>query len=66
MENYNTRRVTTCLRKQESNLIATNLKKDSHTNIIPLLTRKIAGNNNHLSLIYFNINGLNSPIKTIA
>jgi hypothetical protein len=48
-------------KKQESN-VSTNPKEDSHTNIIPPLT-KIPGNNNHFSLISLNINGLNSPIK---
>jgi hypothetical protein len=60
MENSNTRRET--LEKQESNL-STNLKEDSHTNIIPPLTTKITGSNNHFSLISLNINGFNSPIK---
>jgi exonuclease III len=30
---------------------------------MPILTRKIKGNNNYFSLISLNINGLNSPIK---
>jgi hypothetical protein len=38
-------------------------KEDSHTNMIPPLT-KIIGSNNHFSLISLNINGLNSPKKT--
>ena len=38
-------------------------KKDCHTNIIPPLTKKIAGSNNHYSLISVNINGLNLPIQ---
>jgi hypothetical protein len=49
-------------KKQESNL-STNLKEDSHKNRIPTLTTKITGSNNYFSLITFNINGLNSPIK---
>jgi len=40
-----------------------NPKEGKHTNIIPLLTTKITGNNNHYSFISLNINGLNSPIK---
>jgi hypothetical protein len=49
-------------KKQESNL-STNLKEDSHTNIIPPLTTKITESNNRFSLISLNINGLNSPMK---
>jgi hypothetical protein len=55
MENTNT--------KQESNLLSTNPKEDSHTNMIPPLTTKIAGSNNHCSLISLNINGLNFKKK---
>jgi hypothetical protein len=50
MENFNTRRETTPYKKQESNL-STNPKEESHTNIIPPLTTKITGTNNHYSLI---------------
>jgi exonuclease III len=32
-------------------------------NRIPTTTRKITGSNNHWSLIFLNINGLNFPIK---
>jgi len=63
MENSNTRRETTPQKKQESNLLATNPKEERDTNIIPPLTTKITGNNNHYSLISLNINGLSSPIK---
>jgi hypothetical protein len=49
-------------KKQESNL-STNLKEDSHINIIPPLTTKITRSNNHCSIISLNINGLNFPIK---
>ena len=63
MKISNTRRETTPLEKQESNLLATNPKEDSHRNIILSLTTKITGNNNHYCLISLNINGLNSPIK---
>jgi hypothetical protein len=49
-------------KKQVSNL-STNPKDDSHTDIIPPLTTKMTGSNNHFSLISLNINGLNSPIK---
>jgi hypothetical protein len=62
MENCNTRRETTPKEKQEINL-STNLKEDSHTNLLPLLTTKIIGSNNHWSLLSLNINGLKSPIK---
>jgi len=63
MKISNTRRETTPLEKQESNLLATNPKEDSHRNIILSLTTKITGNNNHYFLISLNISGLNSPIK---
>jgi hypothetical protein len=56
-------RETTPNKKQGINLFTTNPKEDSHTNIIPPLTTKITGSNNHWSLISLNINGLNSPIK---
>ena len=62
MENSNIRRETSPQEKQGSNL-STNPKEDSHTNIIPPLTTKITGSNNHFSLISLNINVLNSPIK---
>ena len=61
MENSNTRRETTPYKKQESNLLSTNPKEDSHTNI--KITSKITGSNNHYSLIFLNINGLNFPIE---
>jgi exonuclease III len=32
-------------------------------NKIPNLITKVAGSNNYFSLMYFNVNGLNSPIK---
>jgi hypothetical protein len=38
-------------------------KEDSNKSIIPPLRTKITGSNNHFSLISFNINGLNFPIK---
>ena len=49
------------LKKQESNLLPTNPKEDTHTNI--KITSKITGSNNHYSLISLNNNGLNSLIK---
>jgi hypothetical protein len=58
----NTRTETTSYKKQEINP-STNLKKDSHKNQMPNLTTKIIGSNNNFSLISFDINGLNSPIK---
>jgi len=61
-ENLNTRRETTPYKKQESNLLTTSPKEESHTNIIPPLTTKITGNNNPYS-ISLNINELNFPIK---
>ena len=48
---------------RKNNLLSTNPKEDSHTNIIPPLTTKMTGSNNHFSLISININGLISPIK---
>ena len=50
MENTNTRRENALQKKQETSL-STNSKEDSHTNIIPPLTTKITGSNNHYSLI---------------
>jgi ribonuclease D len=61
MENANTKRETTPKKKQHSNLLSTNLTDDNHINI--KITLIITGSNNHYSLIYLNINGLNSPIK---
>jgi len=62
MENLNTRRETTPYRKQEYSFLAMK-QKERQTNIIPPLTTKITGSNNHYSLIFLNIKGLNSPIK---
>jgi len=39
MGNSNTRRETTPHKKQESNPLSTNPKEESHTNIIPSLTK---------------------------
>jgi hypothetical protein len=50
------------LKKRESNP-SINLKEDSHKNRMPTLTTKIIGSNNYFSLIFLNINELNSPIK---
>jgi hypothetical protein len=47
MKNYNTGRETEHFKKQESKLLSTNPKQDNHTNIIPTLTSKIIGGNNH-------------------
>jgi len=63
MENSNTRRESTLYKKQECNLLAMKPKEERHTNIIPPLTTKIAGSDNHYSLIALNIDGLNSSIK---
>jgi hypothetical protein len=53
------------LEKQENKLLLTNSKEYSHTNIkITLkITSRVTRCNNHHSLIYLNISGLNSPIK---
>jgi hypothetical protein len=48
---------------EKASNLSTNSKEDSHTKIIPPLTTKITGSNNHFSLISLNINGFNSPIK---
>jgi hypothetical protein len=37
--------------------------EDSQKNKMPTLRTKIIGSNNYFSLIFLNINGLNSPIK---
>ena len=57
MENTNTRRETTPWKKQESNLLSTNPKEDSHTNM--KITSKLTGSKNHYSLISLNISALN-------
>jgi hypothetical protein len=62
MENSNTKKEATTQKKQENTLL-TNLKEDSHINIILPLTTKITGSNNHLSLISLNIKGFTSPIR---
>jgi hypothetical protein len=62
VENSNTRRETTPWKKQVSNP-STNPNEDSHTNIIPPITTKITGSNNHYSFTSLNINGLSSTIK---
>jgi hypothetical protein len=62
MENSNTRRETTPQKNQESNLISTNPKGDSHRNN-STFNNKITGSTNHFSFISLTINGLNSPIK---
>jgi hypothetical protein len=49
------------LEKQVSNPLSTNPIEDIHTNI--KIISKATASNNHYSLISFNINGLNSPIK---
>jgi hypothetical protein len=40
MENYNTRREITPMKKQEINLLSTKPKEHNHTNLILLLTKK--------------------------
>ena len=64
MENTHKTRETTPQKKPESNL-PTNQKEDSYTNIIPPLTTKRTGSNNHFFLISFNINGPNSEINDL-
>jgi hypothetical protein len=46
MENFNTRRETTPKKKHEANF-TTNSKEENYTSIIPPLTTKITGSNNH-------------------
>jgi hypothetical protein len=41
MEIYNTKKETTPLKKQDSNLLSTKVKEDSHTYIYPPLPTKI-------------------------
>jgi hypothetical protein len=43
--------------------LSANPKEDRHKNIMPCLSMKITGNNNHFSLIALNINEFNSTIK---
>ena len=49
---FKTRRETTAKKKQEINLLTTNPKEENHISIIPPLTTKITGSNNHWSLIF--------------
>jgi hypothetical protein len=49
-------------KKQGSNSV-TNIKEYSLKKRIQAITTKITGSNNYFSLIFLNINGLNSPIK---
>jgi hypothetical protein len=63
MENSNTRRENIHSKEQIINLLSTTPKEDTHANIMPPLTTKITGINDHYYLISVNINGLNSPIK---
>ena len=44
-------------------VIITQPKGDNHKHIMASTTTNITRDNNHLPLIYLNINGLNSPIK---
>ena len=62
-ENSNTRRVTTPKKTQEIKHFRINPKEENHIHIIPPPVTKITRTNNHLSLIFLNINGLNLPIK---
>ena len=41
------------LEKARKYLLSTNPKEDSHTNIIPLLTTKITGSNNHFFFHFY-------------
>jgi hypothetical protein len=61
----NTRRITTTKKRQEIKHFTANPKEENRTHIIPPLTTKITGTNNHLSLISLNINVLNSPVKKL-
>jgi hypothetical protein len=51
------------LEKSKKVILPKKQKEDSHKNRIPTLTTKITGSNNYISLIYLNINGLNSQMK---
>jgi hypothetical protein len=66
MEISTTRRETTPYKRKESNLLSTNTKDDSHTNIIKPVTTKIRESNKHFSSISLNTNILNSSIKEIS
>ena len=63
MENSNTRWKTIPQKRQESNLLSTNPKENSHANIIQPLTTKIPGNSNHWNQISLNIYVFKFPIK---
>jgi hypothetical protein len=61
---HHTRRETLHPRKNKKLIFQQTLSlDDSYKNIIPLLITKIAGSNNHFSLLPLDINRLNSPKK---
>ena len=62
-ENSNTRTVPALKKGKDIKYLTTKPKAESHKHIKPPTKTNISGNNSHLSLISFNINGLNSPIK---
>ena len=62
-ENSNTRKVPTPKERQDINHLTTKPKGKDQMHIMPPTKTNITGTNNHLSLIFLNINELNSPIK---
>jgi hypothetical protein len=62
-KNSNTRKVPAPKKGQDIKHLTTKTKAESHKHIKPSTKTNISGTNSHLSLIFLNINGLNSPIK---
>ena len=62
-ENSNTRKVPAPKKGQDIKHLTTKSKAESHKHIKPPTKTNMLGTKSHLSLISFNINRLNSPIK---
>jgi hypothetical protein len=62
-ENSNPRKVSSPKKGQDIKHLMTKPKSENHKHTKPHAKPNIAGINSHLSLISFNINGLNSPIR---
>jgi hypothetical protein len=62
-ENFNTRKVPASKKGQDIKHLITQSKAESHKHIKPPTKTNMLGTKSHLSLISFNINRLNSPIK---
>jgi hypothetical protein len=65
-ENSNTRKIPAPKKGKNIKHLTTNLKAESHKHVKLSTKTNIPGTNSYLSLISFNINGLNSSIKNIS